>query len=285
MNMIRITPEDEIFPEELRNINSSPRELYCIGNLNLFKNRKVAIVGSRKCTAYGKAVSQNLCRKLSASGITVVSGLARGIDRQAHIGALNGAGSTIAVMATGIDKCYPISNMDLYNKIGKEGLIISENPPGYMCRKYDFPHRNRLISGLSEGIVVVEAPLRSGSLITAEKGAEQGRDVFAVPGNITSFFSMGCNSLIRDGAKAVSVLNDIFRDLNIEIPQEVVDVKNLGKDEKIVYDIIERKGESTAEYLYKSTGFEQPKLSGILTVLEMKGVITSSMGKFFVEKI
>lgn len=284
MGIIRITPVDEMFPEELKNIASPPKELYCIGNLNLLKNRKVAVVGSRKCTTYGKSVCASLCKKLSKSGITVVSGLARGIDRQAHIGALEGDGSTIAVMATAIDTCYPISNKDLYEKIGNCGLIISENPPGYRCRKFDFPNRNRLISGLSEGVVVVEAPLRSGALITAEKAAEQGREVYAIPGNITSFFSMGCNSLIRDGAKAISVLNDIFMDLNIDIPQNVVNVKNLGKDEIMVYDIIAKRGESTTESLYNYTGFEQPKLFGILTVLEMKGLITSSMGKFFVEK-
>ncbi len=285
MDIIRLTPSDEFFPQELKTITSPPKELYCIGNLRLLKNRRIAVVGSRKCTAYGKTVSQSLGKKLSLSGIAVVSGLARGIDRQAHIGALEGIGSTIAVMATGIDKCYPISNRDLYERIGKEGLLISENPPGYNCRRFDFPHRNRLISGLSEGIVVVEAPLRSGSLITAEKAADQGKEVFAIPGNITSFFSMGCNSLIRDGAKAVSVLNDVFLDMNIEIPENVVKAENLGKDEKIVYDIINIRGESTTESLYKSTGFDHPKLSGILTVLEMKGVITSSMGKFFVEKI
>lgn len=263
-------------------IQDSPKKLYCIGNVNLLKNKKISVVGSRKCTAYGKSIAERLSTKLSNSGVSVVSGLARGIDSCAHNGALKEVGSTIAVLATGIDRCYPASNQGLYNEISKNGLIISENPPGYICRKYDFPRRNRIISGLSDAVVVVEAPLRSGALITAEYAMEQGKELFAIPGNITSFFSIGCNQLIREGAKPVAVLDDILIDLNIEIQNNESNL-NLGDDEFAVYDIIRKRGELSTEDLMKFTEFEVPKLAGILTVLEMKGAITNSMGKFFVE--
>lgn len=282
MNIIEINQYDEEFPEALRIIQDPPKKLYCIGNIQLLKSKKISVVGSRKCTAYGKSIAERLSIKLSNSGVTVVSGLAKGIDSCVHYGALKEEGSTIAVLATGIDSCYPISNQGLYNQISKDGLIISENPPGYICHRYDFPRRNRIISGLSDAVIVVEAPLRSGALITAEYAMEQGKDLFAIPGNITSFFSIGCNQLIREGAKPVAVLDDILIDLNIAIKNYDINL-DLGDDEFAVYDIIRKQGELSTEDLMKFTGFEIPKLAGILTVLEMKGAITNSMGKFFVE--
>ena len=282
MNIIEINQKDELFPEALRIIQNPPKKIYCIGNIKLLKNRKISVVGSRKCTAYGKSIAETLSTKLSNSGVSVVSGLARGIDSCAHNGALKEVGSTIAVLATGIDRCYPASNQGLYNQISKNGLIISENPPGYICHRYDFPRRNRIISGLSDAVVVVEAPLRSGALITAEYAMEQGKDLFAIPGNITSFFSIGCNQLIREGAKSIAVLDDILIDLNIDINNDELNL-DLGDDEFAVYDIIRKRGELSIEDLMKFTDFEVPKLAGILTVLEMKGAITNSMGKFFVE--
>ncbi len=282
MNIIEINQKDELFPEALRIIQNPPKKIYCIGNIKLLKNKKISVVGSRKCTAYGKSIAERLSTKLSNSGVSVVSGLARGIDSCAHNGALKEVGSTIAVLATGIDSCYPASNQGLYNQISKKGLIISENPPGYICHRYDFPRRNRIISGLSDAVVVVEAPLRSGALITAEYAMEQGKDLFAIPGNITSFFSIGCNQLIREGAKSIAVLDDILIDLNIDINNDEHNL-DLGDDEFAVYDIIRKRGELSTEDLMKFTDFEVPKLAGILTVLEMKGAITNSMGKFFVE--
>ena len=282
MNIIEINQNDEEFPIALRIIQDSPKKLYCIGNINLLKNKKISVVGSRKCTAYGKSIAERLSTKLSNSGVSVVSGLARGIDSCAHNGALKEVGSTIAVLATGIDRCYPASNQGIYNEISKKGLIISENPPGYICHRYDFPRRNRIISGLSDAVVVVEAPLRSGALITAEYAMEQGKDLYAIPGNITSFFSIGCNQLIREGAKPVAVLDDVLTDLNIEVHNNEENL-DLGDDEFAVYDIIRKRGELSTEDLMKFTDFDVPKLAGILTVLEMKGAITNSMGKFFVE--
>lgn len=282
MNIIEITQNDIRFPESLKTIQNPPSKLYCIGDMNLLNNRKISVVGSRKCTAYGKSIAGRLSKKIADAGISVVSGLAKGIDSSAHIDALEHTGSTIAVLATGIDTCYPASNQGLYNQISKKGLIISENPPGYICRRYDFPRRNRIISGLSDAVVVVEAPLRSGALITAEYAMEQGKELFAIPGNITSFFSIGCNQLIREGAKPVAVLDDVLTDLNIEVHDNEENL-NLGDDEFAVYDIIRKRGELSTEDLMKFTDFEVPKLAGILTVLEMKGAITNSMGKFFVE--
>ena len=282
MNIIEINQKDERYPMALKMIQDPPKKLYCIGNVNLLKNKKISLVGSRKCTAYGKSIAERLSTKLSNSGVSVVSGLARGIDSCVHKGALNEAGGTIAVLATGIDSCYPASNQGLYNQISKKGLIISENPPGYICHRYDFPRRNRIISGISDAVVVVEAPLRSGALITAEYAMEQGKELFAIPGNITSFFSIGCNQLIREGAKSIAVLDDILIDLNIDVKNDETNL-DLGDDEFAVYDIIRKQGELSTEDLAKLTKFEIPKLAGILTVLEMKGAITNSMGKFFVE--
>lgn len=283
MNIIEISFENSRYPDDLRKIKNPPSKLYCLGNIELLKNRKVAIVGSRKCTAYGKTVTNKIGEKLSTNKVTVVSGLARGIDREAHLGGLKGRGRSIAVMATAIDQCYPVSNRDVYNELIKHGLIVSENPPGHICKKYDFPNRNRIISGLCEAVIVSEAPLRSGALITAEMAVEQGREVFAIPGNITSFFSIGCNKLIRDGANIVSVIDDICRDLKISICNESMEIHQLGMDEKLVYDIIKKSGEISMEEIFQKTDFDQAKLAGIITIMEIKGVITSSMGKFFVE--
>lgn len=283
MNIIEISFEDSRYPDELKQIKNPPKKPYCIGNIDLLKNRKVALVGSRKCTAYGKTVTNKIGEKLSRNNVTIVSGLARGIDREAHLGSLMGRGSSIAVVATAVDQCYPASNRDLYNRLIKEGLIISENPLGHICKKYDFPNRNRIISGISEAVIVSEAPLRSGALITAEMAVEQGKEVYAVPGNITSFFSIGCNKLIRDGANIISVIDDIFMDLKINISHESMEIQQLGMDEKIVYDIIKKNGEVSMEEIFQKTEFDQAKLAGIITVMEIKGIITSSMGKFFVE--
>lgn len=283
MNIIEISFENSRYPDDLRKIKNPPSKLYCLGNIELLKNRKVAIVGSRKCTAYGKTVTNKIGEKLSTNKVTVVSGLARGIDREAHLGGLKGSGGSIAVMATAIDQCYPVSNRDVYNELINHGLIVSENPPGHICKKYDFPNRNRIISGLCEAVIVSEAPLRSGALITAEMAVEQGREVFAIPGNITSFFSIGCNKLIRDGANIVSVIDDICRDLKISICNESMEIHQLGMDEKLVYDIIKKSGEISMEEIFQKTDFDQAKLAGIITIMEIKGVITSSMGKFFVE--
>ena len=171
-------------PDNLKVIKNPPDQLYCIGNLSLLSRKSVAVIGSRKYTLYGKIVAQMIGKELAKAGIPVVSGLAYGIDSFAHEGTVNAGGEAIAVLGTGIDVIHPARNANLYNRIAKSGLIISEYPPGTPGAKYTFPQRNRIISAISESVVVVEAGIYSGSLITTDFANEQGKSIYAVPGNI-----------------------------------------------------------------------------------------------------
>ena len=201
------------YPQLLASTDDAPLILYCQGNERLLQGAMVGIVGSRDCTEEGIRVTAFFARALSAAGVTIVSGMARGIDRAAHIAALREVGSSIAVLGTGVDVVYPQDNGDLHAIIAKEGLLVSEFPPGTPPQPQNFPVRNRIISGLSRGVLVAEASRRSGSLITARLALEQGRDVFAVPGHTLSLMSEGCRSLIRQGAKPVFGARDILEDL------------------------------------------------------------------------
>lgn len=199
------------YPQKLKNIYDSPVILYAKGNINLLNSDGIAIVGSRNCTNYGKKVCNQIACDIAKENICVISGLAKGIDSYAHIGALISSGKTIAVIGNGLDNIYPSENKKLANEIIENGgLIISEYIIGTNPDKLNFPRRNRIISGLSDGIVVVEAKEKSGSLITVDFGIEQGKEIFAVPGNITSLNSVGTNKLIKDGANIVTNFKDIL---------------------------------------------------------------------------
>lgn len=203
----------EDYPEGLRELPDAPLLLYYKGDAGLLHGPSVAVVGARDCTREGIAVSAYFARDLSRAGVTVVSGMARGIDRAAHLGGLDGPGRSIAVLGTGIDLAYPSCNADLYALLAGEGLILSEFGPGTGAAAANFPVRNRLISGLSQGILVIEAAGRSGSLITARLALEQNREVFAVPGHTMAAVSEGCRELVRQGAKAVFSADDILGEL------------------------------------------------------------------------
>ena len=203
---------DDNFPQILRDFVPDVGVLYFEGDLTLLQNRCIAIVGSRKCTQYGKTVAKTIGKRAAENGVTVVSGLARGIDTAGHLGALEAGGKTIAVLGGGTEHYYPPENRKLQQQIAREGLLLSEHEPEYIAKAYDFPKRNRLISALSESVVVVEAPNRSGALITAECAEEQGKNVYAVPGNITSYYSFGTNKLIRENATPLILIDDIFLD-------------------------------------------------------------------------
>ena len=209
------------YPGLLASTDDAPLVLYCLGNERLLHGPMVGIVGSRDCTEEGIRVTAFFSRCLSRAGVTIVSGMARGIDRAAHISALREVGSSIAVLGTGVDVVYPPDNADLYSIIAAEGLLVSELPPGTPPRPKNFPVRNRIISGLARGILVAEAGKRSGSLITARLALEQGRDVFAVPGHALSTMSEGCRSLIRQGAKPVFEANDILAELADALSDDV----------------------------------------------------------------
>lgn len=206
-----ITINDRCYPEQLKQIYDAPKKLYVIGNKDILGNFGIAIVGCRDNTKYGELIAKNLGYNLAKSKVNVISGLAKGIDSFAHIGAIYAKGKTIAVLGNSIDSIYPKENEIIAQKIIEYGgAIISEYPIGSKIEKKNFLARNRIISGLSQGVVVVEAKEKSGSLITAEFALEQGRDVYAVPGSITSIYSTGTNNLIKDGAIPVTSYEDVL---------------------------------------------------------------------------
>ncbi len=200
----------EGYPDALRKIYDPPVALYVRGSLPREDELLIAAVGARKCTNRGCSVTHSLCRGIAFSGVSVISGMARGIDSAAHYGCLDGFGRTYAVLGCGVDICYPRQNIELFEQIPQHGGLISEFPPGTQPRSWRFPVRNRIIAALSQGILVVEARRQSGSLITVEKGLEMGKEIFAVPGRIDDPLCEGCNLLIRDGARLVMSQNDIL---------------------------------------------------------------------------
>lgn len=282
---IKVIDKDSLlYPEKLKAIKNPPDILYCIGNTSLLSRKSVAVIGSRKYTLYGKIVAQMVGKELANAGIPVVSGLAYGIDSFAHEGTVNAGGKAIAVLGTGIDVIHPARNIWLYNKIAASGLIVSEYPPGTPGAKYTFPQRNRIISAISESVVIVEAGLNSGSLITADFANEQGKSIYAVPGNINSQFSVGTNKLIKDGAIPMISISDIVSDINgSEYTLQNIE-NSLGMDELEIYKEIQKSSccsiDSIAHNLNKNAG----KVSAILTVLEIKGVIMTYGGKVFLAK-
>ena len=213
--IIEISIDDERYPDQLKSIKQPPKKLYCIGNISLLKRHCIAVVGTRRCTSYGSWAAYEIGKAIAGCGVTVVSGMATGIDSRAHQGCLDVNGTTIAVLGTSIDVCYPRSNRQLYERIAEEGLIVSEYAPGDKTGPWSFPARNRIISGLSKSVVVVEGALKSGSMITANYALEQARDVYAVPGNISNPAAEGVNMLINDGATPITSIEWVAETLGI----------------------------------------------------------------------
>ena len=275
---------DELYPELLKNIYDPPLVLYYRGDVALLSKKKtVAIVGSRFASLYGRNVAQTLAKQLAQNGIVIVSGMARGIDSFAHAGALE-TGTTCAVLGSGIDKIYPPENRVLYNKIVDNGVVVSEYPLGTMPKKFNFPRRNRIISGLSLGSAVIEAAKRSGSLITANFAMEQGRDVFAVPGEVGTRFSEGTNNLIKQGAKLVSNYKDILDALEFDTVQTVVPnptetvQTDLSHDEKAILDFL-NSDVKTVNDILNSMDMPVHKIESALLMLELKNLIKQDIGK------
>lgn len=274
-----IDRDSRLYPELLRQIPNPPKKLFCRGNPELLDCRKVAVVGSRRYSLYGKQTALMIGKYFGKTELAVVSGLASGIDTFAHTGVLEAGGSTIAVLGTGLDWNYPVKNKPLQEEIAEKGLVISEYENDFSGNQYSFPARNRIISGLSEGVVVVEAGSSSGSLITAQFAGEQGRTVYAVPGNINSQFSIGTNLLIRDGAVPLVVVKDVLLDMGLELPEESEKKIALGGDEMAILEIVKRNNgihvNEIAHIMNKNIG----KISAIITVLEIKGIVISHGGK------
>lgn len=256
--MIRkISTSDAEYPKNLKNIYDPPKVLYVNGRIEARDDLAVAIVGSRRASQYGLETSERLGYELGLRGVTVVSGMARGIDAAAHRGALRGGGRTIAVMGSGHGHIYPAEHKKLYGQIAASGAVVSEFEDDIKPLPYNFPRRNRIISGLSLGIVVVEAARNSGALITADFAAEQGREVFAVPGKVSSATSSGTNQLIKDGARLVETVDDILEELKI------IEIRPLESEAKV------KKGEAIARktqaYVYNSLTEDERKVYKMLS--------------------
>jgi DNA processing protein len=281
-----VTFSDSSYPTLLRHIYDPPPVLYVYGRLYP-DSLNIAIVGSRNATSYGRTVTERLSGDLVQRGLTVVSGMAKGIDSAAHTGALSAGGKTIAVLGCGLGTIYPAENTRLFHRIADNGAVISEFPFLTPPEAHNFPIRNRIISGLSLGTVIVEATQHSGSLITARLAAEQGREVFAVPGSITSFKSMGTHRLIKQGAKLVEHADDIVEELNIT--QQTSSL--VGKDEPSLGLTAEEKKviDKLSPYpmhidqLVRELALSAAQVSSLLLQLELKGLVTQSPGKFFVK--
>ena len=274
---------DALYPPLLREIKNPPQLLYCAGDLSLLKTRCVAVVGSRKITAYGRRIAAKVAGRLAACGVTVVSGMAIGIDGISHRSALDAGGKTIAVLGNGLDVMYPAANRDLKKDMLRTGLLLSEYPPGTRGTKFTFPQRNRIISGLSEATVVIEAGLNSGSLITAALANEQGRPVYGVPGNIDNVTSLGVNMLIRDGAQPLIAADDLLADLQVDrsavVQQELKSVT--GAEEQQILALLARGSEVTVDQLAAMTGLTAGRINGLVSVLEMKGLVMTALGRVF----
>ncbi len=286
-----ITFNDPEYPSLLRHIHDPPPYLYVRGRLATFENG-IAVVGARKASSYGMAVAQRLAGELSMMGWTIISGMARGIDTSAHKGAIDVAGRTVAVMGSGFAEIYPPENRVLFNRICEQGAVISEFPVQESPNAYNFPARNRIISGMTLGTVVVEASSKSGSLITARLAAEQGREVFAVPGSIHSHTSEGTHNLLKQGAKLVTTAEDIIE----EFPRfqgratgRSVDTATRGPvgasvgltlDQASLLKMIDAYPVHIDD-LCRRAGMDIGRLSGLLLNLELKGLIYQRPGKYF----
>lgn len=273
------------YPALLKQLSCPPPLLYYRGNLKDEKNQAVAIVGSRRATFYGKEVAHRLAGELTTAGISIVSGMALGIDTAAHLGCLENNGYTMAVLGCGLDYCYPPGNADLMEQIACSGAVISEFPLGTKPLPGHFPQRNRIISGLSLGTVVVEATAKSGSLITANYALEDNREVFAVPGNIGSPYSRGCHQLIKEGAHLVESASDILNEIIVDHPvEEQLSIDRLAlalnSEEKVVLSLIPYQPMHIDDII-KACGNPASEIITTLLSLELKKLVRQTPGKYF----
>ena len=279
-----VTKYSEAYPESLKNITDPPIILFCEGDVSLLKSENmIAIVGTRKPTNYGRDVTAKFSRELAKAGVVVVSGLAYGVDAEAGRGAVDVGGKTIAVLGCGVNSIYPSANIPLANKIiSMGGLILSEYLPNEGPRQYYFPERNRIISGLSKGVLVIEAGENSGSLITAKTAIEQNRDIYVVPANITSSASYGSNRLIKELPHCMVISpQDILDDLHIENEQVTIsEILELTKEQRLVYDLL-RVQDLKFDDIANNTKLSPNELNTILTEMELFGIIKKKVGNYY----
>ena len=289
---------DPAYPELLRHIPDPPLFLYVLGDTGLMAAPGLAVVGSRRCSRYGLDAARTISRDLSRAGVCVVSGFAVGIDRQAHLAALDEAGSSIAVLGTGLDLIYPAVNRDLWVHLRERGLIVTEFPPGTRPEARNFPHRNRIISGLALGVLVIEAALRSGSLITVNAALEQGREVFALPGPVNLETYEGCHHLIKQGASLVQSAEDILRELRPLLAPGVItrapdrDIgagsclpeerwPDLCRDDLRLVGLLQGRDRVHIDSLCAALDQEPEEVSRRLVVLEMRAIVTQMPGMYY----
>lgn len=284
---------DEVYSDLLRNIYDPPVILYVKGKLELLSTTCVGMVGARASSVYGQRIAEDLARRLSRQGVTIVSGLAMGIDAAAHRGALRGSGNTIGVLGCGLDVVYPRQNKKIYDEMFRNGAVVSEYRLGSKPEAYRFPARNRIISGLSHGVVVVEAARKSGSLITARCALEQGREVFAIPGRIDSLKSEGTHRLLQEGAKLVHTVDDILEELVCSygpghdrgdgIAVEKKHDVPLTDEEKELFTFLDVYPQ-TIDEITSRCGKTVQKVNELLLLLELKGVVESLVGNMYQKK-
>jgi DNA processing protein len=282
------------YPELLRELADAPLALFCKGDPRIMQGHGIAIVGSRKCSERGRDAAGQFGREIAELGIPVVSGMALGIDGAAHEGALNVNGPTVAVLGCGVDVVYPPRHQELYERLCAEGLVVSEYLPGSEPRKEHFPQRNRIISGLSKGCLVVEAPMGSGALITARTSIEQGREVFAVPGGLHNPHTRGNNALIKAGqAKLTESVDDILDEsgesradllqprLPLEQNEPPAAPARVSSEEQRLLELVSYEG-SHVNDLVRKVGITTPECISHLTLLEIKGLISSASGGYYI---
>ncbi len=283
---------DQRYPALLRETFNPPLVLYCAGRVETLEKPSVSMVGARKPTPYGRAVAENLASQLASKGLVIVSGMARGVDSIAHWGALKG-GRTIAVLGSGLNNIYPPENRRLFNKITETGAVVTEYSKDRPPLGRHFPMRNRIISGLSLASVVLEATLKSGSLITARLALDQNREVMAVPGNITSKLSQGTNWLIQNGAKAITSWEDVVEEFpepyKEQFSQKKHKMKEIGPSlsprEKIIYDLLKTDSITHIDELVTASSLSVPEALSVLLKLELEDMIHQSPGKFYQRKL
>ncbi|MCB5250673.1 MAG: DNA-processing protein DprA [Candidatus Cloacimonetes bacterium] len=284
-NLHFITILDDEYPEELRNIFHPPLFLFGMGNIDILSEvKKGGVVGTRKPSAYGRIVTQKICQQLCYADFVIVSGLASGIDSEAHKAALEAKGKTIAVLAHGFDLIYPPQNRELAKKIIKYGLLLTEYPPYSKMSKWNFIQRNRIVSGLSKFVAVMEGKAKSGAMLTANFAMEQGKEVFALPGNITVDSAEGPNNLIQKGANCISSIHSIndYYEESIELRKSTIKI-DLGPEEEFIYNIIkDNPPHIHADDLIIISNYDFGKLSNTIFMLELKDMVKKIEGNKYV---
>ena len=284
----QISSKSAEYPQKLNNYPKMPEILFAKGNLPDAKKPTAAIVGARACSPYGRIQAFRYAKILSSAGVQIISGMAYGIDAEAHKGALEGGTPTYAVLAGGVDICYPSGNRPLYDRILREnGGILSEQPPGMRARNYFFPARNRIISGLADLVLIVEAREKSGSLITAQWALDQGKIVYAVPGAVNEALSMGCHKLIYDGAGIAYSPEILLRELGLNCENKVKSPEKndlgLASDLKLVYSYLDLRPKST-DFLIQKTGLPPEKIGSLLLELKLSGLVREIGRHYYIKE-